>query len=76
MITTDEIEQMILTALPGSRVEVTDMRGTGDHFEITVASGAFAGKPLIEQHKMIFAILKPEMDGRIHAVQLKTKVTT
>lgn len=74
MITTEEIEAMILGALPGSQVEVTDMRGTGDHFEVTVASGAFAGKTLIEQHKMVFAILRPEMDGRIHAVQLKTKV--
>ena len=74
MITTDEIEKMILTALPGSRVQVSDMMGTGDHFEITVASKDFAGKSLMDQHKMVFAILRGEMDGRIHAVQLKTKV--
>lgn len=73
MITTDEIAQMIQDRLPGSRVEVSDMRGTGDHFEIEVASPAFAGKSLIEQHRMIFAILAPEMDRRIHAVQLKTR---
>ena len=74
MITTLEIEQMILQNLPGSRVRVEDMMGTGDHFEVTVESKEFAGKPLMDQHKMIFAILKKEMDGRIHAVQLKTKV--
>lgn len=73
MITTDEIEKMIRAQLPGSNVEVSDMRGTGDHFEIEVASPAFAGKTLIEQHRMIFAILAHEMDRRIHAVQIKTR---
>lgn len=73
MITTDEIQKMIEVKLPGSEVSVSDMRGTGDHFEIEVSSKAFAGKTLIEQHRMIFTILAPEMDRRIHAVQLKTK---
>ena len=74
MITTDEIEEMIRTKLPGATVSVSDMRGTGDHFEIEVVSPSFSGKTLIEQHRMVFAILAPEMDGRIHAVQLKTKI--
>ena len=74
MITTDEIEKMIRAQMPGAHVEVSDMRGTGDHFEIEVASPAFAGKSLIEQHRMVFAVLAPEMDQRIHAVQLKTKI--
>jgi stress-induced morphogen len=73
MITPEEIRQMLLTQMPGSRVDVSDMRGTGDHFEIEVASPAFSGKSLIEQHRMVFAVLAPEMDRRIHAVQLKTK---
>ena len=74
LISIDEIKKMILEALPGSEVQIEDMMGTGDHFEISVQSQAFAGKSLIEQHKMIFAILRREMDDRIHAVQLKTKV--
>ena len=74
MITTDEIEKMIQAQLPGSRVLVEDMMGTGDHFEVTVEAEEFAGKTLMDQHKMVFAILRKEMDSRIHAVQLKTKV--
>ncbi len=76
MITTQEIEKMILEALPGSRAAVSDMMGTGDHFEITVESPAFAGKSRMDQHKMVFAALQKEMDNRIHAVQIKTKVLT
>ena len=73
MITPLEVEQIILAALPGSTVEVRDMTGTADHFDILVVSKAFAGKSLMEQHKIIFAILEEEMKGRIHAVQIKTR---
>ena len=64
---------MILAGMPGSKVQVSDMTGTGDHFEIQVVSEDFRGLPLMEQHKKVFAILEKEMDGRIHAVKLKTR---
>lgn len=73
MITTDEIKKIILVGLPGSLVEVSDMIGTGDHFEVRVESKDFFGKSLIDQHKMVFSILRNEMNDRIHAVQIKTK---
>ena len=71
-ISVEEVEEMIRAALPGAQVRVADMRGTGDHFDIAVASDAFKGKSLVEQHQMVFAALKGEMDRRIHAVQIKT----
>ncbi len=73
MITLEEIQQMVLNAFPDAEVVVEDMMGTGDHFEISVTSAAFAGKPLIEQHRLVFAVLEKEMNDRIHAVKLKTK---
>ena len=73
MITPREIEGMILAAMPGSKVKVSDMTGTGDHFEIQVVSKDFRDLPLMEQHKKVFTILEKEMDDRIHAVKLKTR---
>ncbi len=73
MITPDEIQQMLLSAFQGAKVQVSDMTGTGDHFDIQVAAQEFLGKTLIEQHQMVHKVLAPEMDGRIHAVQIKTK---
>ncbi len=73
MMPEKEVSQMIEAALPGARVQTHDMTGTGDHFDILVVSAAFQGKSLIEQHQMVFAALAPEMDKRIHAVQLKTR---
>ena len=73
-MTAPEVKEMISKSLPEAQVTVRDMTGTGDHFEVVVASKAFAGKSLIEQHKLVFSALAPEMDQRIHAVQLKTLV--
>ena len=75
MITTAEVEAMVLKALPGSRVEAVDMTGSSDHFEVTVVSAACAGKSMVDQHRMVFAALEKEMDYRIHAVKLKTRAS-
>ena len=68
-----EVEQIIRAKLADARISVTDMTGTGDHFEIEVAAKTFKGKTLIEQHQLVYAILGDEMDKRIHAVKLKTR---
>lgn len=69
----EEIEAKIRAALPDARVELRDLTGTADHWEALVVSAAFAGKSLIERHRMVFAALSEEMKGPIHALSLKTK---
>ena len=69
----DQVKNMIMAAFPQSEVEVRDMTGTGDHFEIFVSSRSFAGKSLVEQHQMVHKALESEMDRGIHAVQIKTR---
>lgn len=73
MITPEEIRTLILESLPGAEVRVSDMTGTGDHYEIEVVSPAFAGKTLIEQHQMLHKILGGAMDRGVHAVKFKTR---
>lgn len=69
----EEIEAKIRAALPDARVELRDLTGTADHWEALVVSAAFAGKSLIERHRMVFAALSEEMKGPIHALSLKTR---
>lgn len=73
MIADAEIKRMILSVLPDAKLEIQDMTGGGDHFQITVVSASFAGKTILEQHRMVFSALEKEMDHRLHAVKLKTK---
>lgn len=45
------------------------------HFRLTIVSSAFQGKLQPARHRMVYALLKEEMerDGGIHALQLKTR---
>ncbi len=71
-----EIKRLVEDALPGSRVDVSDLTGGGDHLSIVVTASQFAGVGLIDQHRMIHAALQHKMapaSGEIHALQIKTQ---
>ncbi len=73
MLDPKDIERRIVAALPGAEVEVIDTTGTGDHFQARVVSEAFAGKTMVEQHQMVYAPLRAQIDaGSLHALALKT----
>ena len=61
----------IQQAMPGARVDVRDMTGTQDHFEIEVVSAEFEGLPLLERHRALHRILEVPMASAIHAVKFK-----
>ena len=62
----------ILAALPGARVEITDLAGDGDHYAARVVSAAFAGLPRVKQHQLVYNALGGRMGGALHALQLTT----
>jgi len=68
-----EIEVLIRRALPDAQVRVKSLRETQDHFEVEVVSAAFAGKGLVDRHRMIYAALAEELKGPIHALSLRTR---
>lgn len=65
----EEIQSRIEQGLPGSQVSVT---GDGRHFEAVVITDAFAGKGLLEQHRMVYATLGDKVGGDIHALSVRT----
>ena len=67
-----EIERMIQAALPGARVEITDLRGDGDHYAARVVAEAFRGKSRPAQHRLVYDALGGRMGGVLHALQLST----
>ncbi len=73
MLDPENIRQRILGALPGAEVQVNDTTGTGDHFEAYVVSEAFVGKPMVQQHKLVYAAVQDWLQtGELHALALKT----
>ncbi|MGL4497108.1 MAG: BolA family protein [Beijerinckiaceae bacterium] len=69
-----DIEKLIKDALPDAQVEIKDLAGDGDHYAATVISEAFRGKTRVQQHQMVYAALKGNMGGVLHALALTTSV--
>lgn len=69
----EQLQQKIETLAPGTQVQVMDLTGTQDHYQVVVISPAFNGKKLIEQQRMVMAVVKPEVDsGEVHALTMRT----
>ncbi len=68
----DELERLVLSALPDASVKVTDMTGTRDHYEVRAVWAGFDGKSLIERHRVMHKIFEPYLNGPVHAVKYKT----
>ncbi len=72
----DEIEAMIVEALPGAEVEMRDLAGDNDHWAAKVTAPQFAGKSRVQQHKMVYEALDGKMGGVLHSLQLTTQAPT
>lgn len=76
MITPDVLTEYVRRMMPDAAVTVSDRTGTMDHLKVVVVSTAFAGKNLLDRHRMIYQALDvPMKDGRIHALELTAKTT-
>lgn len=73
MYSAEQLEELIVQALPGAKVQVVDTTGTRDHFEATVVWKGFEGKTLLEQHRLVMAPLQEGLQEKIHALKIKTK---
>jgi len=74
---TESLERLLREAFPdATELSVQDRTGGGDHFQVIVTSPAFAGLPLLEQHRLVNdALAGPLRDGTIHELRIKTKGT-
>ncbi len=70
----DDIVAKIRTVLPDARVEMQDLTGTADHWKAVIVSAGFAGKSMLERHRLVMAALADEMKGpgstRAHALDV------
>ena len=73
-MTAGQLEQMIRKALRDAKVDITDLRGDGDHYAAHVVSKAFVGKTRVQQHQMVYDALGGGMGDTLHALALQTSV--
>jgi BolA protein len=77
-----EIEHKLKAALAPLRIEVVDesalhaghagaRESGGGHFNVTIVSAAFAGKGLLERHRLVYDALGETMRREIHALSIR-----
>lgn len=75
------IRRLLESALAPQRLEISDdshlhvghagaQSGRG-HFSVTVVADAFAGKTLLERHRMVYDALSEVLETDIHALSIK-----
>jgi acid stress-induced BolA-like protein IbaG/YrbA len=73
MISPSQVESMIKATLPDAQIQIQDLTGGGDHYQVVVVSSEFDGKGLVQQHQMVYGAVKQAMSTEaIHALSVKT----
>lgn len=73
MVSPQQVEAMVKAEIPDAQVQVQDLTGGGDHYQVTVISSVFEGKGLVQQHQMVYGAVRQAMSTEaIHALALKT----
>jgi stress-induced morphogen len=72
-VKSEDIIAKIRASIPDAQIEMQDLTGTSDHWKATIVSAAFAGKSLIQRHRMVMNALADEMKGPIHALTLDVR---
>jgi stress-induced morphogen len=74
-MTQEMMKSRLLAAYPDALVEVFDLTGTADHWEVLIESQAFLGMTRIQQHQAVMSVFGPELKtGEVHALSIKTKI--
>ena len=69
----EAIVAKLVAALPDAVIELQDLTGTKDHWQARIVSAAFAGKTMVQRHRIINAALAEELKGPIHALTMDLK---
>lgn len=71
----ENLKQRLQSAYPDAQIEVFDLTGTQNHFEVSIESSAFKGLNRIKQHQSVMAVFSDELKtGEVHALSIKTKI--
>jgi len=68
----EQVEAMVRGQFPDAEIELKDLTGTEDHYELYIASSRFLGLPPVRQHRLVYAALGDHVGREIHALALKT----
>ena len=74
-MTPQQMKDRLKENYPDGVVEVFDLTGTENHYEVLVESSSFRGLTRVQQHQKVMSCFGPELKtGEVHALSIKTKI--
>ncbi len=74
-MTPEQIKERLSESYPNSLIEVFDLTGTENHYEVSVESEAFKGLSRVQQHQHVMSFFSTELKtGEVHALSIRTKI--
>jgi stress-induced morphogen len=72
-MTLQEMQMRLKQHFPDAEIEVIDLTGGQDHWEVFVSSTIFTGRSRMESHQMVMKAFAEELrTGEVHALSIKT----
>ena len=72
MMPIEDLRNMLETAFPGDRIQLTSPMGDDNHFQLVVVSPQFEGKSMVQQHQLVYRAVGDAMREAVHALALRT----
>lgn len=73
MITPEALKTRLLEHFSEALVEVTDLTGTQDHYQVLIVTPDFEGMRLLKRQRSVNAVFSEELaNGTIHAFAMNT----
>ena len=70
-----QMKERLQAAYPDGQIDVYDMTGTEDHWQVAITSAAFKGLSRIQQQRHVMDVFNAELKtGEVHALTIKTIV--
>lgn len=70
----DQLKQRLMAAYPDDDVEVVDLTGTHDHYQVMVESAVFKGLTRLQCQRHVMGVLAAELKtGEVHALTIQTR---
>jgi stress-induced morphogen len=74
-MTPEQMKARLEQAYPDGKVQVIDLTGTQDHYQVMIESGAFEGMSRIQQQRHVMDVFDAELKtGEVHALTIKTTI--
>jgi stress-induced morphogen len=71
----NQMKDRLQSYFKDAQIEVTDLTGTENHYEVCIESSYFIGRSRIQQHQDVMQAFSNELkSGEVHALSIKTKV--